>query len=165
MSPYHNLPERDSIRRYMEAMHYSLIAGLSAGEIGPTQSREYVVGSILMVAGQVMTASTIALLADKLSQIIKAESRIEDKISTVNEVMDNFELPRRMRNKVRHYLRSTEITLEKQRELEHFLASISPPLRMDVLRFLFARLISSNTHFCSSLILETPLAFAPRFRR
>lgn len=58
--------------------------------------------------------------------------------------MKNMKLPEDLQKRVIHFLMSTHTTLDAQTELDDFLKMLSPSLKAEVIKHIFAKVINSN---------------------
>ena len=64
--------------------------------------------------------------------------------------MKHMKIPDEIQTKVIHFMKTTQHSLDQQKELDAFLAMISPSLRKDVVKVTFASIINQNEMFNNS---------------
>ena len=102
---------------YLYSLHYVMMGGLASGDIGPVSSGETITAALIILGGSLLSASTFAVLLDKIIELNQAANKLQGKINTLNTIMADFGLPREIRKELRMFIHSTESTLHHQDEL------------------------------------------------
>ena len=132
---------------YFYSLYYVLMGGIASGDMGPVSSRETVTAVLVILGGSLLSASTFAVLVEKMIELNQAAHKLQAKINTLNTIMADLALPREMRRQLRMYIYSTESTLHQQDELNQFLERLSPSLSNQVHMLMFAKVIKDNVLF------------------
>ncbi len=82
-----------------------------------------------------------------LQELNKKNSKFQEKIDGANTVMMNLKLPKDLQKQVLDYLIYTQSNLDRQKELDAFKKMISPSLKIEVVRHIFADVIKNNEVF------------------
>ena len=141
-----DLYDRDIIYQYWIAFYHSILM-LNGNEVGPRSLIEYIFVSATLIVGAMLNANIFGNMAVLLQEINKKSSRFRGKMDTSKTAMRNMGLPTSLENKVINYLLYTQSNLDKQDEFKSMNDMISPSLKMQIVRYMFSKIIIDNPIF------------------
>ena len=103
---------------------------LAGGDIGPRDSFQLFVGTYAILVGAIVNANIFGNLAVLIQAMNLKQTQFQEKIDTANTAMKNMKLPDPTQKLVQTYIINTQSTLDNQTELDKFLGTISPSLRI-----------------------------------
>ena len=143
---------RDSLYKYLISIYHSVLV-LTGNDVGPRNSFQLAMISFFITLGAIINANMFGEFAVLISALNRKATVFQEKIDIANTAMKNILLPEKIQMRVLAFLRYTNTLLESQKELETFLAMISPSLRQSVMKVIYAELLKDKMAF-----LNNPLA-------
>lgn len=137
--------ENINFQYWMSIYHAVLL--LTGNDIGPRGWFQVAFTAFFITMGALINANMFGQLAVIVSTINRKTTQFHDKIDISNTAMKNLGVPEQLQKRVISFLTYTQNLLEAQDELKMFLDLISPSLREEVLRCIFAQTLHYNKLF------------------
>lgn len=95
------------VESYFRSLHYSEMAGIASGEVGPTSQVELGLATGFIILGAMINANAFAIMSDFILRYQQQDIRFQDKYMSANTTMHSLGLDVPLRRLVRHYLASS----------------------------------------------------------
>jgi CRP-like cAMP-binding protein len=152
-----DLYDKSLYYQYLSAFYHSILM-LNGNEVGPRNFIEYVFVCTALVVGAMLNANIFGNMAVLLQEMNKKSSKFREKMDTAKTAMRNMGIPTIMENKVINYLIYTQGNLDKQSEFKLMNKMISPSLRIEIVRWIFSKIINENPIFgCRNDLIDQVL--------
>ena len=138
---------------------YQAILMLGGNDIGPRDSVQFIFTAFALAVGAIINATLFGNMSVMLESLNRKSEHFQGMIDTADEAMKNLNMPVGIMDDVKYYLSYTRSTYDHQKDLDKFLAMISPSLRQRVTHHIFNNSIGNNEvfkgqdHALESLIL------------
>jgi hypothetical protein len=129
----------------MSLYHSVLI--LTGNDIGPRGWFQVAFVTFFITIGAIINANMFGELAVIVSTMNKKTSKFHGKLDICNTAMKNLGLQDDLQKRVISFITYTQSVYEFQDELKTFLSLISPSLREEVIRSIFAKTLNYNPLF------------------
>jgi hypothetical protein len=135
--------EDDINYQYWMALYHSVLM-LTGNDIMPIGTFQVAFTAIFVTIGAIINANLFGQLAVIFSSINRKATLFQEKFDITTTAMKNLNLPEKLQVKVTAFLAYTQRLLESQRELTTFLDMISPSLKEEVIKHIFAETLKNN---------------------
>jgi hypothetical protein len=96
------------------------------------------------VFGIYVNTFLLSEVGSQINKILLKSSLRQERLDTVNEILEYIELDAQEQNEVRGFFQITEIAKEQSDEINLFLGTINEKLRKRVIYFIFSVRMSEN---------------------
>lgn len=124
-------------RMYIESYYYAILL-LCANDIGPVGTLQVFVVCVCILMGAIANANIFGNMAVLISEMQRKNQEFQQIIDTSNTAMKNLKLPSDIHSRIVTYLNYTYDSMDQQKELKFFFDTMSPNLKDEVVRFIFA---------------------------
>lgn len=136
----------DFVSRYLISVYHSTLI-LTYNDMLPMNLVQLIVMSFLMILSAIINANILGNVAVLASALSKKTTDFQDKFDTVNTVMKNIQLPEVEQGVIREFIMTSHNFLGAQQEMQSFLNTISPSLKIEVTRHIFSIMSAKSLIF------------------
>ncbi|CDW71655.1 UNKNOWN [Stylonychia lemnae] len=126
---------------------YTSAQYLTSNDQSPHSNTEIVYGSLVCIGGALLSANLFGQLSVIVSNLDQKTNEFQKKIDQSNTAMKNIKLPKDIQDQVINFIKTTQSSLDQQKELDIFLSMVSPSLRKEVMKFIFDIILKKNDLF------------------
>eukprot|EP00347_Sterkiella_histriomuscorum_P003990 403362169 len=126
---------------------YTSAQYLTSNDQSPHSNWEIIFGVFACALGAILNANLFGQLAVIVQNLNMRQNQFQQKLDSANTAMKNLKLPKDIQNQVVKFIKTTQSSLDQQKELDLFLSMISPSLRKEVIKFIFDVILRENDLF------------------
>jgi len=132
-------------------MLYHAIMVFGLNEVPPVKDVEMIVVVIMMILSAMANAYIFGEMAVLVQEMDKKDIDFQESLDNANTAIHSLEIPEQIQDDIREYLMSVNEYKTQQNEMDHFMKSISPSLKMNVCKYIFFVALTHNS-LCKKIL-------------
>ena len=122
---------------------------LGGNDIGPRGTAQLLFVAISLLMAAIINANIFGNITVLMQSLNRKASKFQEKLENASETMKNMNIPYELQDSVKSYLAYTFTTQDNQKDLDQFLAMLSPSLVNQISKHVWFDAISKNTVFAT----------------
>ena len=133
-------------KKYFFCAYYAMFM-LVGSEAAPRELEEYILASMLLLLGALVTAFLFGDMAVIVANLSKGDLRYNAIQFQIATAMKNMKLPSRLQLKIMGYLTSTYEIIQKQEKYLNFTKLLPPTYQIEINSYVYRNILSRNIVF------------------